>query len=341
MSRRPAVELDQWHDWLARCTERLLALDERAKANASADDQRLIAAAFVARKALAARFEEIDATTDGARVEALFAQAVGDDLGRPVGSSVADAAGQIDQALDDVERRLGALEAAALAEAEAAASADADLRVARSLAEELGSEVNATAALADRLARRDRIADVAGQAGALRQRLERLAAERDDALHRLALVEHHLDELRATEERVTELAARCRAKISSPPRLGIPSVDRLGPPPEVDGERPWSAQRASVRTYLDQVGRVEAALAEAQRRLQAPLTERDDLRGLLQAFRDKAAGRGGAEDPAIEPLYRAAADELWQAPCDLAAARQAVQRYVDAVNRRPPTGAGR
>ncbi len=111
-------------------------------------------------------------------------------------------------------------------------------------------------------------------------------------------------------------------------------MDRLGPPPAIDPAVPWTAQRAGVSAYLERVERLERALAEAERRFQAPLTRRDEMRGLVQSFRDKAASTGGAEDEAIAPLYRAAADLLWSAPCDLDAAGATVQRYIDAVNAR-------
>ena len=73
-----------------------------------------------------------------------------------------------------------------------------------------------------------------------------------------------------------------------------------------------------MRAWLRAAERAGAALDEAARRFQAPLTRRDELRGLLQAFRDKAASAGLAEHEALDPLYTAARDTLWSAPCDLA-----------------------
>ena len=62
------------------------------------------------------------------------------------------------------------------------------------------------------------------------------------------------------------------------------------------------------------------------------MRERDELRGLVQAFHDKAGEAGLDEHVDLDPAYRAAADELWTAPCDLAKARDLVQRYIAAVN---------
>ena len=83
-----------------------------------------------------------------------------------------------------------------------------------------------------------------------------------------------------------------------------------------------------MRAWLQQTERAGAALDEAARRFQAPLTRRDELRGLLQAFRDKAASAGLAEHEALDPLYTVARDTLWSAPCDVAAAESQVDEYV-------------
>jgi len=80
------------------------------------------------------------------------------------------------------------------------------------------------------------------------------------------------------------------------------------------------------------VQRLEAAIAEARRRFQQALDDRDDLRGLLQSFRDKADAHGLGEDADLEPAYRRGREALWTAPCDLVAARPLVDSYVAAVN---------
>ncbi|HYU67578.1 MAG TPA: hypothetical protein VEK09_12545, partial [Jatrophihabitantaceae bacterium] len=74
-----------------------------------------------------------------------------------------------------------------------------------------------------------------------------------------------------------------------------------------------------------------AALDEAGRRYAAPLTERDELRGLAEAYRAKAGAAGLAEDPALGERFDALRTLLWQAPCDLAAARPLVAAYGQAV----------
>ncbi|SDS19816.1 hypothetical protein [Actinoplanes derwentensis] len=75
-----------------------------------------------------------------------------------------------------------------------------------------------------------------------------------------------------------------------------------------------------------------AALRDASARNAALLTERNELRGRLDAYRAKALRRGLGEDPVLGPLAEAARDRLHQAPCDLPAARSAVDAYQDALS---------
>ncbi|MGD0602168.1 MAG: hypothetical protein ABSA53_01030 [Streptosporangiaceae bacterium] len=74
-----------------------------------------------------------------------------------------------------------------------------------------------------------------------------------------------------------------------------------------------------------------AAARDAERALVALLATRDELRGLLEAYRAKAARMGAAEDPALAGGYDHAHELLWTAPCDLTAAADAVTGYQQAV----------
>jgi len=70
---------------------------------------------------------------------------------------------------------------------------------------------------------------------------------------------------------------------------------------------------------------------EAEQSATDLLGRRDELRGLLDAYRAKAGRTGGAEDAALTARYQQAHDLLWTAPCDLAAADAAVTGYQQAV----------
>ena len=72
-------------------------------------------------------------------------------------------------------------------------------------------------------------------------------------------------------------------------------------------------------------------LRSRRQRFATPLQEREDLRGLLGAYRKRASSKGLAEDAALDDRYRAAHEMLWSAPCDLRAARTLVAAYQSAV----------
>ena len=76
-----------------------------------------------------------------------------------------------------------------------------------------------------------------------------------------------------------------------------------------------------------------AALREAAARNAGMLAARNELRGRLDAYQAKAGRRGLSEDPALAPLAERARDALYTAPCDVDAARAAVNAYQDAVAR--------
>ncbi|MDY7084642.1 MAG: hypothetical protein SYR96_06000 [Actinomycetota bacterium] len=61
------------------------------------------------------------------------------------------------------------------------------------------------------------------------------------------------------------------------------------------------------------------------------LAARNELRGRFDAYQAKALRRGLAEHPQLSPPATAARAALYVAPCDLAAARRAVNAYQDAL----------
>jgi len=61
------------------------------------------------------------------------------------------------------------------------------------------------------------------------------------------------------------------------------------------------------------------------------LGRRDELRGLVGAYKAKAARLGMAEDADLAVRYDQVHDLLWTAPCDLAAAEAAVDEYQQAI----------
>ncbi len=70
---------------------------------------------------------------------------------------------------------------------------------------------------------------------------------------------------------------------------------------------------------------------ESARTVVSLLGKRDELRGLLDAYKAKAARLGAAEDPDLSRMYDQTRDLLWTAPCDLDVAAAAVAAYQQAV----------
>ena len=225
--------LGQWDAWIGEATDRLMDLDGRAGATAT-DQVRLdLAAAFVCRKAIADRVEQIRATPKQAA--ALAAQPVLDDRGELVGRDIAEAATLLGKVLDRVATTIDRDQQQQSAILADAARATTDLATATRLSEELGEMGNRVAAARTRFeaAGRDpeRLRAAADDLASVRADLAALDTERTTMLQRLADLPARLDQLRAREAAVRELAARCREKVTPAPRIAVPSVDALGPAP--------------------------------------------------------------------------------------------------------------
>jgi hypothetical protein len=331
--------LAQWREWLGTRTDALLSLEDRVRSAGTAADIADVAAAFVARKAISDRLDEVThaARRDRAGAVSLSKKPLADDLGGVVGRDLTDAATLLDAIVERVEQRVAAHEQREVAHAAAAQQADADLAIAGRLAAELGMQVNHVASLRDRLHARLDVAAVADDATTVRASLEAAARERSGLLAQWAAAPSTLAELAAIEARVRELADRCRAKVRQVPMLAIPSVSMIeAQVGQLSGEelaqQPWVGVRARVAPILTKIERLAAALAEAERRFQQPLQQRDELRGLLQAFADKASAGGVMETPELDGLYQQAKAVLWAAPCDVEQGSALAGQYVAAVN---------
>jgi hypothetical protein len=124
-------------------------------------------------------------------------------------------------------------------------------------------------------------------------------------------------------------AQRITALPPLPPDIAEPPLDSLA---GLAAAGRWLA----LATELD---RCDSALAAAvrqtedcQRSAATGLANRDELRGLLGAYKAKAARLGVAEDADLVASYDQARDLLWTAPCDLTAAAAAVAGYQRAIH---------
>ena len=166
-------------------------------------------------------------------------------------------------------------------------------------------------------------------------RLDELVRLRDDARQRIAAVTAAAVTARSAREDAVAAWQQAAVKIAAGAL-----------PPEPAGLADLSARLAGLDTLqasgrltrlaseLDLLDRelatATAAFNEAERAVVAAMAKRDELRGLLGAY--KANGRLGAvEDSGLAERYDRARDLLWTAPCDLPAAEAAVAAYQQAV----------
>ena len=124
-------------------------------------------------------------------------------------------------------------------------------------------------------------------------------------------------------------AQRIAALPPLPPAITGPPLDNLA---ALAAAGRWP----ELATELDRcAGALAAAVKQTQeceRTAAAGLASRDELRGLLGAYKAKAARLGVAEDADLVASYGQARDLLWTAPCDLTAAAAAVAGYQRAIN---------
>lgn len=162
----------------------------------------------------------------------------------------------------------------------------------------------------------------------------RLAAVRDDADRRIASVTAAVTAARAAYQDALAARAQVRAKIAAavpvpPPVAGLASrLDGLG---AIRSAGRWGRLAAELEAVQEQAAAANQSCRDAQREALALLERRDELRGLLDAYRARAGRLGAAEDAELDALERSARDRLWSAPCDLGAAEDAVTRYQQAV----------
>jgi hypothetical protein len=167
-------------------------------------------------------------------------------------------------------------------------------------------------------------------------RVNELARLRDDARQRIALVTAAAAAARAAGEDAAAAWQRAAAKITpaalpaQPPAVTDLSARLADLGVLLDGAR-WTRLSAELDLLERDLAEATAGFRQAERTLTALLSRREELRGLLGAYRAKAARLGAAEDPRLTEHYDHAHGLLWTAPCDLEAAAEAVTAYQQAV----------
>jgi hypothetical protein len=180
---------------------------------------------------------------------------------------------------------------------------------------------------ADRL--QDRVA-------AAMTRVDELVRLRDDARQRIADVTTAATAARAAYEDAAAAWQRAAAKIADAALPAEPSgladlTVRLADLDTLLAAGRWTRLASELDEVERDLAAATAGFRDTERTVVAVLGQRDELRGLLGAYQAKAARLGAAEDPVLTQRYDQARGLLWTAPCDLAAAADAVTGYQQAV----------
>jgi len=190
-------------------------------------------------------------------------------------------------------------------------------------ADPLGGQANTAAA--------DRLLD---RAGAVAARSADLARLRDGARQRIAAVTAAADGARAAREDAAEACLRSAAKITAVPAVPADRTDlfaRIAALGTILAAGRWTRLSSELDLLERELASATSNFRDTERTAAALLGRRDELRGLLDAYKAKAARLGAAEDPGLAAWYDQARGLLWTAPCDLNAAADAVNRFQQAV----------
>jgi hypothetical protein len=278
--------------------------------------------------------------------------------GRPL-VTLAAAVGTMRRAFTEVAEVTSAVEAVWAAVAVPLDAATEELARVRPLAGGLGPDIEAELRDAEEALRAERAAANAdplalwqpspGDPGGGRTDTAAAARVRDQVAA-LAPRIAELDRLRRqASQRIDDLAAAvaaargARRDALAARQDAAVRISALPPPPPEITEPPLAslgglaagAQWSRLATELD---RCEADLARSAAQTTAvraaasdAVDKRDELRGLLRAYKAKAARLGAAEDPDLAARHEHAHGLLWTAPCDLTAAEAAVAAYQRAI----------
>ncbi len=190
---------------------------------------------------------------------------------------------------------------------------------------------------ATRTARSDPLALDLGGVDDLATRVERVeeaaaiaARAQEDADRDLDDLDTALGEARALLEDCRSAIGRSQEKIVVPETLrsaldrDTVALERLE---EESRLTRHSEQGGSPRALRGEADALLGDLRHLAGLTAAGLERRDELRGLLGAYRAKAQAMGLAEDAELEALYGRAKDSLYTAPCDVEEAERNVTLY--------------
>jgi hypothetical protein len=173
----------------------------------------------------------------------------------------------------------------------------------------------------------------------LREQVRGLAARVADLDRLRAQAQHRIDALnaataaaQAARQDTTVAWQRAAQRISGlpplPPGITEPPLASLT---ALAAAGRWTRLEAELDRYERELADAVNQTHDSERMVATALGRRDELRGLLDAYKAKAARLGVAENADLAGRYDEAHDLLWTAPCDPAAAEAAVARYQQAI----------
>jgi hypothetical protein len=181
-----------------------------------------------------------------------------------------------------------------------------------------------------------RLESLRAQAAAATVRAADLARLRADARQRISAAQAAVTAVTAAREEADAARSVAAAKIAQdylpPPPPEAADLDvRLATLGKLESAGRWARLAAELDTIETEAAAATERYHDAERAAAALLDEREELRGLLDAYQAKSVRLGAAEDTGLAMRYQQARDLLWTAPCDLAVAAAAVTRYQQAI----------
>jgi hypothetical protein len=173
------------------------------------------------------------------------------------------------------------------------------------------------------------------QAAAAIAQVSEIARARGESDQRLAEVRAAIEAARQAHADATVARERAATRIFVAQNESLPDVagfaSRLENLAALRSAGRWTRLASELDLIGKQVGTATRQCREAEQAAAGLIEQRNELRGMLDAYRAKAGGTGGAENAELDQQYQQAKDLLWTAPCDLAAASAAVTSYQQAV----------
>jgi hypothetical protein len=173
------------------------------------------------------------------------------------------------------------------------------------------------------------------QAAAAIAQVSEIARARGEADQRLAEVRAAVEGASQAHADATVARERAASRIFAAEKDPLPDVSgfsiRLEDLTALSSAGRWTRLASELDLIGKQVTTATRQCRDAEQAAAGLIEARNELRGMLDAYRAKAGGTGGAENAELDQRYQQAKNLLWTAPCDLAAASTAVTSYQQAV----------